>query len=535
MSMLLSKMKEHQDYVKQYDPDIKIILFIDEVHKIVSIFGAGSKIGGDLLKTSLAKAEDFIPVISATTPAEYSRYIASDEPLDRRFKRIIIEEISTKQTFDVLRGWLKSVSKDGENLNAHISDELLQYIIDVNKEYNPSKFEPAKSIDILSDVEARSRVRDEPITKMLIMDAFKTVFGISLNFEIDAIKVRDNVRRRVLGQPLVYHEIENMSRRLAFNLDPIRKRPRYTALFPGTTGVGKTETAKAIAEAVYGDEKALIIESMTNYKSEGSDMRFNRILGEKVAYKQDCVILLDELEKAHDDVLNAMLPILDEGELRYIEKTVDGYEQERVVSFKNTIIICTSNAGARALDDIHEYSTTKIEGDEVTLEMAERQRNAEIDVLNALESVGIKPEFLQRFESILVFSTLSEATLRRIAKSMLTSLLVKLRNRGVDVRLPKPKSWGQYGFRQQNGDPIIEDEVTMFIIQERMNSGKSSQSGARKIKTTINREVMDIILKAVDEHKQDGVTKFNLSTKGAMFYNVDDGSSRGRIVANPIE
>lgn len=687
MNMLLDNLKLYQDELQKIHPDGEVILFIDEVHTIVTIFGTGTKIGGDLLKDSLARAEEFIKVIAATTNDEFDRYIASDKPLARRFKPISLQEVDKNVTFDILRGWLKAKSVKGEDLNTIVDDETLKYIITNNAAYRPDQHEPAKSIDTLATIHSMHIVDGDPIDKKLVEKAFRTQYDVRLDFSVDAERVFNHIASRVKGQPLALWNMKTMVRNLSFDLEPNTDTPRATAIFPGTTGTGKsvyhdtdilsirdgvtkyrkhgdlvvgdyvfnrkgqpvkvvgvypqgmqraykvtfrngasvicndehlwtyqdlgqdgsenwkttelkhitsediqklrvpkfekltsiedidtpvisdedtfiqsiedlghdlpmqcimvddpehlycvtrdfivthnTETTKALAEALYGSEDAIVRVDMVDYGADGMDGRFRRILGRAVSHKPSSIVLLDELEKAHPDVLNVLLPILDEGHLKYNDLGADGYEAEYNVSFKNTIIIATSNAAADALSEMDKYANVKITGQTMTDEFEEYSRNIEDQIIKALQSYGLRPEFIQRFKSIVPFASLSEATLIDITKNMILKKLTKFRDiKGYDVRIPPNKDWSDRDFK------YIADAVTMYVVFERMNTEDANRSGARRIKNIIDKEVVGTIIEGIYENPS--FTKFNLRTDGnCTFENPNHAQSKGRLVLEP--
>lgn len=240
MNTLLSDMKRYKDELIKVRPDAELVLFIDEVHTVISVFGEATKIGGDLLKDSLARAEEFVKVITATTPDEYNSYIAQDKPLARRFKTIRLQEVEPKVTFQILKSWLVRYAKPGEDLSSRVSDSLLKSIIIANRTYREGFYEPAKSIDVLASLIATSDETGEPIDYHMLARVFKTQYTIDLDFNVDPQKVLDNVKRRVLGQPLAIEMVQSTIEEIAFGLYEGAKRPRSTMIFPGTTGVGKS-------------------------------------------------------------------------------------------------------------------------------------------------------------------------------------------------------------------------------------------------------------------------------------------------------
>lgn len=174
MVTLLPKMKQYKDKLREKKPNADVVLFIDEVHKIISTFGESTKIGGDLLKESLARAEEYVKVITATTPEEYNSYIAQDKPLKRRFKTMRLQEVTPKVTLEILKNWLKKHAEPGEDLPSRVSDSLLRSIIIANRTYREGEYEPAKSIDVLTSLVARSDETGRAIDYSLLSNYLKS-------------------------------------------------------------------------------------------------------------------------------------------------------------------------------------------------------------------------------------------------------------------------------------------------------------------------------------------------------------------------
>lgn len=531
MNTLLTQLRNYKELLQKYDENAKVMLFIDEVHTVVSIFGAGSKIGGDLLKDSLAAAEEFVSVIAATTPDEYNAYIASDKPLARRFKPISLDELNAAETLTVLKNWLKSKSKPSEHLEHAISEDALKFIIYANHAYRSDYYEPAKSIDVLASVISTRDVTDKEITEETIARVFEAQFNIDVYFQVDIDEAMEHMRSRVKGQPMALYEMEKMIERLAFKQRDSTKLPRGVMLFAGTTGVGKTELAKATSQAIFGHEN-LIRMDMADYATKGSGNRFSRIIGQAIKMYPSRVVLLDELEKASDEVLNILLPMFDEGSINYIDKGADGTEVEFTATFRNSIIIATSNAGHKVFNEIdkHDPNKEKITGERLTEEMEMASRSIETAVIDGFEAIGLRPEFLQRFQAIVPFMSLDTQALLGIAHKQLRDLRAwLLDDKNIDIRLPQVRNW------QEEYKDLDADAVSMYIVEERMESGSGgNRSGARMISKIINRDIFAKIIHAWRIHPD--CRKFNVRTNGmSMFEDKTKASSRGNIIVEPKE
>lgn len=538
LNQLLVLMKKMKDEIHKFDPDANVILFIDEVHTVVSIFGVGSKIGGDLLKTTLARAEEYVDIITATTPDEYNTYISGDKPLNRRFKTLMLPEVTPRQTVDILRNWLKQKSKAHEDLTKVVSDRILKRIVKANKTYREQFSEPAKSIDVLSSLIARHDITNEQIDDKLLGEVFRVQYNVDLNFDIDPMEAMDIIKKRVLGQPLALRAIETAIKRIAFRADDSRKQPRGTFMFAGTTGTGKTEMAKAMSEAIFGSEQSMIILSMTDYSHENADPEFRRDFGKRVTQNPSAVVLLDEIEKADERILNSLLPMLDEGNFHYSDVGVDGAKLRYTVSLKNSIIILTSNAGAKALSDINRLSRERYIGESADEDMVAGSRELNTKVEEALAST-LKPEFLQRFQAIVPFVALNHNTLLRIANMQLEKLLKMIYvEKNVIVRLPPPRNFSRFGFKPEDGYSYTDesgnmrlfDEITMYIVLEAMaSSSEANKNGARMIRKVIDSDIYPKIIDAYYEHRNDDV--FYLRTNGkTRFETNEDAITKGAVI-----
>lgn len=229
------------------DDGVRIILFIDEMHMLVTIFGPGTKIGGDLMKDILARCP--IRVITATTRREYDSTVAVDEPFKERFKEIELNELPKPILLEIMDNWWKSNA-------GHLpmpSRDVFSKILDANALYRSSSAEPRKSLDILEDlVSMKMRYPSKPINESTVSEIFNTRFHIKLDFTFDADKVFENVRKRVRGQGLALYELQRALRTVAFQLDPIGNKPIMTLLLSGATGTGKAVACQDFTRTLNG-------------------------------------------------------------------------------------------------------------------------------------------------------------------------------------------------------------------------------------------------------------------------------------------
>ena len=236
MSNMLDEMAKLEKIAQEvlHNKKIRLILFIDEFHMLVTIFGPGTKIGGDLMKDVLARAS--VKVITATTRKEFDSTIAVDEPFKERFKEIELNELPTHVVLDICKNWWQSNVPKLPMPN----DQLIMKVLNANKAFRAQQAEPRKSLDIMEDLVASMRVTQRPVTEDVIDEIFKDRFHINLNLDFDADGIFENVKKRVKGQALALYELQRALRAVAFQLDKNPNKPIMTLLLTGSTGTGKS-------------------------------------------------------------------------------------------------------------------------------------------------------------------------------------------------------------------------------------------------------------------------------------------------------
>lgn len=236
MSNMLDEMAKLEKIAQEVlqNKKIRLILFIDEFHMLVTIFGPGTKIGGDLMKDVLARAS--VKVITATTRKEFDSTIAVDEPFKERFKEIELNELPTHVVLDICKNWWQSNVPKLPMPN----DQLIMKVLNANKAFRAQQAEPRKSLDIMEDLVASMLVTQRPVTEDVIDEIFKDRFHINLNLDFDADGIFANVKKRVKGQALALYELQRALRAVAFQLDKNPNKPIMTLLLIGSTGTGKS-------------------------------------------------------------------------------------------------------------------------------------------------------------------------------------------------------------------------------------------------------------------------------------------------------
>jgi len=508
-----------------------IIVFIDEIHMLAQ---AGSKDGevspSDMLKPYLARGE--MQTIGATTTDEYRKFIEKDKALERRFQPIIVDEPSESDAIKILKGIRNSyeafhkvkITDDAidaavklsvryimdrslpdkaidlideassrakvkgnktpervKDLESQLKDlEMLKLEASKNENYDKANEYKASADKIRSEIEDEKRAWRSESTEGGVITAEDVARVVSSWTKIPVTKLtetekdrlvhlEDILHKRVIGQNEAVEAVSKAIRRARAGLkDP--KRPIGSFIFLGPTGVGKTELAKALAEAMFDDENMVIRIDMSEYMEAHSVAKLigappgyvghedGGQLTEQVRRKPYSVVLFDEIEKAHPDVFNLLLQVLDDGRLTD--------SQGRTVNFKNTIIIMTSNCGVADLPkaskrlgfDDGEASSVKVDVKE--------------HLMKALQS-RFKPEFLNRVDVVCIFENLSKDDISKIATILINNLNNKLKDKQITLRLTKG------------------------AIDEIIDKGYSSEYGARPLKRFIEQKIEDSLAEAI--------------------------------------
>lgn len=528
LSKLIPRLKQYEEDLQKYSMYARVILFIDEAHTIISTFGENSKEGGDILKPYLARAGDYIGMIFATTNEEYIDYFSNDIAMDRRFEKVWFEEMSEDETVQILRQWLDS--RERTKYTVGVDDRLLKAIIEENKKHNTDLYEPDKSLKILQRMHSVSKTDEVPIDHDLMEQVFKATRNLSLTHDLESKEITDYCKSRVKGQPLALHVLGSRMRRLKY-FGQERFRVLWSALFVGTTGVGKTELAKSIAEVMYGHSEGNFIKvEMTNFDQENSAEEFSYFIGTQVKGNGDKVILLDEIEKAHNNVQMRLLPILGEGIVTYSDIGVDKRRRTHNVSVRNAIIIATSNKGHKVFTNIDKNSEEILDAkqgeiDVFTDEVKFRARDLQPQIEKALEGDKFRPELLQRFDSIVPFSTLTVPTMMEIADMQIKDMIKKFYKKGYEINMNDPVTWTG-GYKDYTAS-----DICMYVIIERINFENKNQTGARNVRRIIE-SIEEDILEAIDNNP--GFTNFDIMTdSNCRFESADHAESRGSIIVRP--
>lgn len=524
------RLKKIMDEIRQAG---NIILVIDEMHTLIGAGAAEGAIdAANILKPALSRGE--IQVIGATTLDEYRKYVEKDSALERRFQPVIIDEPTEEESIEIIKG-LKPKYEEHHKLiisdeaivaavklsNKYITDRFLpDKAIDVIDEasskvrlkvsnLSPEGKELEKELRVLikekeeairnQEFEKASQLRDNEadlkdriremaqkykeeheankptVTAENVAEVISTMTGVPVTKLTEGeserlLKLEDTLHQRVIGQHDAVVAISKAIRRARVGLKS-PNRPIGSFIFCGPTGVGKTELAKALAEAVFGSEDNMIRVDMSEFMEKHSTAKLigsppgyvgyddGGHLTELVRKKPYSVILFDEIEKAHPDVFNIMLQILDDGRLTDAKG--------RHINFKNTIIIMTSNVGASMI-----ATTSKLGFSTSEDESKDKYEKLKETVTEEMKK-AFRPEFLNRIDETIVFSHLSQEEIRQIVDLMLKDLFKRLAERELSVE--------------------VTDEVKDHLAK----NGYSEAYGARPLRRLIQRKIEDMLAEEI--------------------------------------
>jgi len=465
-----------------------VILYIDEIHNLV---GAGSSEGsmdaGNILKPALARGS--IHLIGSTTLAEYKKYIQKDPALARRFEPVLVGEPTMEQAIQMLDG-LKS--RFEEHAGVQVSSEAVSAAVTLSSHYITDRFLPDKAIDCLDEACSSVSIENEEKgqSRAVIADDVAAVIsswtGIPLQKMIESerdrlLKMEDELHKRIINQEEAVGLVSDVVRRARAGLkDP--NKPNGAFIFAGPTGVGKTELARALASFLFNDDSSLIRFDMSEYMERESVARLigaapgyvgfeeGGQLTEKVRFHPYSVVLFDEMEKAHPQVLNLLLQIADAGRL------TDG--QGNLVDFKNTIIILTTNAGAQLFFD------RSLEGDSVRLKEA----------VTAELISKTSPELVNRMDAVICFKPLTPDQVRGIVSLQVQALAKRLAKQeiGLSVADDALDFLAAIGY-----DPEMGARPAKRVIQDQLETQLSDlilsgqlQSGQEAVVTLVDRALV---------------------------------------------
>ena len=456
--------------------DKPIVLFMDEFHQVVQLSDAAVEALKPLLADSGTRD---IRVMVASTFEEFRKFISPNQALVERLQRIVLPEADKAMTVAIL----KDMSKTYNVASQFYNDSLFELIYEYTNRYIPANAQPRKSILILDAMVGWHRFDGSPMDKKLLTDVIEQSEGVHIDIHIDAHEVKEYLDSKVFAQKFATSSIEQRLNICAADLND-KTKPLSTMLFTGSTGVGKSAISKALAEKIFGSEKAMIRFDMTEYALPTSLERFRDELTTRIWEKPHSIVLLDEIEKACSPVTRLLLQVLDDGRL--------SDRNGRETSFQNCYIIMTTNAASEIYKTVADYGE---DDDGTGTALREYGKLIRRSIRSTTGDNRFPPELLGRIDTIVPFNPLSRDTMKKIAEYKLKTLRSEvLKKHRVDVKYDM-------------------DKLVRYIVFDKSTTD-SDAGGARAINSCIDTEVVVAVAKYINEHPYE--TKLFVGVEGDL-------------------
>ena len=472
MKQVITELRDHPE----------IILFVDEIHTLIGAGNAsGSLDAANILKPALARGE--VQCIGATTTAEYAKSIEKDGALERRFQKVIVRPTTAEETVGILR---KLSEHYADYHHVVYSDAVIKACVELSERYLTDRAFPDKAIDVMDEVGARSHAQQEKqeapyiITTEDVAGVVSMMSGVPVQRVATAETERlrtmaDSIKRRVIGQDTAVETVVRAIQRSRLGLrDP--KRPIGTFFFLGQTGVGKTYLAQCLAEEMFGSKDAIVRFDMSEYMEKhtasllvGAPPGYvahedGGKLTEAVRRKPYSIILFDEIEKAHPDIFNVLLQVLDEGRLTD--------RQGHNVDFRNTVIVLTGNVGTRQAQEF---------GAGIGFDAGEMdQKRINATMLKALQK-QFPPEFVNRIDNVVTFEPLNKDSISQIVRIEVGQLQQRLRKQGHRL--------------------AVSNEAIDQLVDKSLDSKNGARPVKRAVQTYLEDPLTDILLRRPNQKK----------------------------------
>lgn len=460
---MASKLKSMFEEVTGYRKaaNTEVVLFIDEFHQIMQLSDAAVEALKPLLADSGTRG---VRVIAATTYEEFRKWVSPNLPLVERLQRINLAQPGKEVCVEILKNMAKRYGVEHQ----FIGDSMFEMIYEYTNRYMPSASQPRKSILLMDAMIGWHRAEGRRIDQRLLADVIWEQEGVNVAFRVDATKIKQALDKRVFSQKLATTVIEQRLQICVADLND-KTKPMSSFLFTGSTGVGKTEMTKALAELLFDDDRNLIRIDCTEYANSDSLERFRSELTNKVWMHPYSIILLDEIEKACSEVTRVLLQVLDDGRL------ID--DNNREVTFTNAYIVMTTNAGSEVYRNISQYN---VDDEGSGREMKQYNKLIRKSITETTGGNRFPPELLGRIDCMVPFQPLSENTLNTIVESKLIKLRHMVREKhGVNLAITK--------------------DVIRYIVADNLDTDSDS-GGARVAVAKLESEVTTEVARFINKH-----------------------------------
>lgn len=453
----------------------EIVLFIDEFHQVVQLSAAAVEALKPLLADSGTRG---IRVIAATTLEEFNQFISPNQPLVERLQRINVPEPDEDATVEILRNMSKTYGVDNQFYDDHVFHMIYEY----TNRYIPANSQPRKSIKVLDAMVGWHRSEGRKMDDRLLADVIQESEDVNVAFRVDASTIKKRLDEKVLAQQYATTQIERRLQLCVADLND-KSKPMSTFLFTGSTGVGKTEMTKQLAEILFQDQRRLLRFDMTEYANDDSLERFRDLLTTRIWEHPYSIVLLDEIEKACASVTRLLLQVLDDGRLTN--------RNNREISFTNCYIVLTTNAGSEIYKTIAQYGAS----DEGSERIAKKYDSLIRRSLSETSGDNrFPPELIGRIDVMVPFQPLSRATMGNIVKMKLRKLKDQVRSRhGVEL--------------------VINKDVIRYLVEDNLSTD-SDAGGARVVMSKLESEVTTNVARFINEHPF--VSRIGVKVEGDM-------------------
>lgn len=453
----------------------EIVLFIDEFHQVVQLSAAAVEALKPLLADSGTRG---IRVIAATTLEEFNQFISPNQPLVERLQRINVPEPDEDATVEILRNMSKTYGVDNQFYDDHVFHMIYEY----TNRYIPANSQPRKSIKVLDAMVGWHRSEGRKMDDRLLADVIQESEDVNVAFRVDASTIKKRLDEKVLAQQYATTQIERRLQLCVADLND-KSKPMSTFLFTGSTGVGKTEMTKQLAEILFQDQRRLLRFDMTEYANDDSLERFRDLLTTRIWEHPYSIVLLDEIEKACASVTRLLLQVLDDGRLTN--------RNNREISFTNCYIVLTTNAGSEIYKTIAQYGAS----DEGSERIAKKYDSLIRRSLSETSGDNrFPPELIGRIDVMVPFQPLSRATMGNIVKMKLRKLKDQVRARhGVEL--------------------VINKDVIRYLVEDNLSTD-SDAGGARVVMSKLESEVTTNVARFINEHPF--VSRIGVKVEGDM-------------------